>query len=193
MGFNLFICSINHPNLLFLYRIFIGIYPIAAWILGFMNPKAKQWHNGRIGIFNKIATSFEHNRKPVIWMHCASLGEFEQGKPVLESLKTTYPRHRILLTFFSPSGYEIRKNYDGADMVFYLPLDGRIRSRKFLDIIHPELAIFIKYESWFYYLNGLKKRGIPTLLVSAIFTPKQNFFGPMGGFLRTLLESYTQN
>ena len=178
-------------GMLFFYHIFLHVYNSGIRFASIWNAKARLWVEGRNNIFERLKAAVENGQGPIIWMHSSSLGEFEQGKPVLESLKTTCPRHRILLTFFSPSGYEIRKNYDGADMVFYLPLDGRIRSRKFLDIIHPELAIFIKYESWFYYLNGLKKRRIPTLLVSAIFTPKQNFFGPMGGFLRTLLESYT--
>lgn len=100
MGINLFICSINHPNLLFLYRIFIGIYPIAAWILGFVNPKAKQWHAGRKEILTQIAAALASNTKPIIWMHCASLGEFEQGRPVLEGLQKQYPNYSILLTFF---------------------------------------------------------------------------------------------
>ncbi len=181
----------HYSDMLVFYNIFLILYRAGIYIASLWNTKASFWVNGRKNIFERLKASVEMGQGPIIWMHSSSLGEFEQGKPVLESLKTTYPNHRILLTFFSPSGYEIRKNYDGADMVFYLPLDGRIRSRKFLDIINPELAIFIKYESWFYYLNGLKKRGIPTLLISAIFTPKQNFFGPLGGFLRTLLESYT--
>mgnify|MGYP000088060993 CR=1 FL=1 len=97
MGFNLFICSINHPNLLFLYRIFIGIYPIAAWILGFVNPKAKQWHTGRKEILTQIAAALAANTKPIIWMHCASLGEFEQGRPVLEGLQKKYPNLTIIV------------------------------------------------------------------------------------------------
>ena len=178
-------------GMLFFYHIFLHAYDSGIRFASSWNAKARLWVEGRNNIFERLKAAAEKGNGPIIWMHSASLGEFEQGKPVLESLKTNYPHHRILLTFFSPSGYEIRKNYDGADMVFYLPLDGRIRSRKFLDIVRPELAIFIKYESWFYYLNGLHKRRIPTLLISAIFTPKQQFFGPMGGFLRTLLESYT--
>ena len=178
-------------GMLFFYHIFLHVYDSGIRFASIWNTKARLWVEGRKNIFERLKSAVENGQGPIIWMHSSSLGEFEQGKPVLESLKTTYPDHRILLTFFSPSGYEIRKNYDRADMIFYLPLDGRIRSRKFLDTVRPALAIFIKYESWFYYLNGLHKRGIPTLLISAIFTPKQNFFGPMGGFLRTLLESYT--
>jgi 3-deoxy-D-manno-octulosonic-acid transferase len=181
----------HNSGMLFFYHIFLHLYGSGIRFASIWNAKARLWVDGRKNIFERLKAAVEKGQGPIIWMHSSSLGEFEQGKPVLERLKTAYPQHRILLTFFSPSGYEIRKNYDGADMVFYLPLDGRIRSRKFLDIVSPELAIFIKYESWFCYLNGLKKRGIPTLLISAIFTPNQNFFGPFGGFLRTLLKSYT--
>ena len=178
-------------GMLFFYHIFLIFYNAGIRLASSWNAKASLWVDGRKNIFERLKAGVENGEGQIIWIHSSSLGEFEQGKPVLESLKTSYPSHRILLTFFSPSGYEIRKNYQGADMIFYLPLDGPIRSNKFLNIIKPELAIFIKYESWFYYLNGLKKRGIPTLLISAIFTPKQNFFGPLGGFLRTLLESYS--
>jgi 3-deoxy-D-manno-octulosonic-acid transferase len=180
-----------YKYMLFFYNIFLVLYRLGINIASFWTPKARLWVEGRKNIFERLKAAVEKGQGPIIWMHSSSLGEFEQGKPVLETLKTTFPDHRILLTFFSPSGYEIRKNYVGADMIFYLPLDGRIRSRKFLDIVRPELAIFIKYESWFHYLIGLKKRGIPALLISAIFTPKQNFFGPLGSFLRTLLKSYT--
>lgn len=177
--------------MLFFYHIFLIFYNAGIRLASSWNAKARLWVEGRKNIFERLKAAAENGEGPIIWIHSSSLGEFEQGKPVLESLKSSYPDHRILLTFFSPSGYEIRKNYQGADMIFYLPLDGPIRSMKFLNIVKPELAIFIKYESWFYYLNGLKKRGTPTLLISAIFTPKQNFFGPLGGFLRTLLESYS--
>lgn len=180
-----------NSDMLFFYHIFLFFYNSGIRLASSWNAKAQLWVEGRRNIFERLKAAVEKGHGPIIWIHSSSLGEFEQGKPVLESLKKTYPNHRILLTFFSPSGFEIRKNYDGADMIFYLPLDGPIRSRKFLDIVKPALAIFIKYESWFYYLKGLKKRGISTLLISAIFTPKQNFFGPLGGFLRTLLESYT--
>ena len=191
MGINLFICTINHQILLFLYNLIIWIYPKAAWILGFMNPKAKQWHNGRIGIFNKLATSFEHNCKPVIWMHCASLGEFEQGRPVLEDLQKQYPNYSILLTFFSPSGYEVHKHYNGANFVFYLPMDSAGNAQQFLKIVNPSIAIFVKYEFWHYYLTGLKKRQIPTILIAGIFRKEQLFFKWYGGFYSNLLHAFS--
>lgn len=123
-------------------------------------------------------------------MHCASLGEFEQGRPLLEAIREAYPNYTILLTFFSPSGYEIRKNYAGADFVCYLPPDSRKNAQKFLGITQPNLAIFIKYEFWYHYLTQLKEHNIPTLLVSAIFRNSQPFFKGYGGFWRKMLSCY---
>ena len=177
--------------MLFLYRIFIGIYPIAAWILGFVNPKAKQWHKGRKEILTKIADALASNRKPIIWMHCASLGEFEQGRPVLEGLQKQYTNYSILLTFFSPSGYEVHKNYAGADYVFYLPMDSAGNASKFLNITKPSIAIFVKYEFWHYYLSQLKKLQIPTLLIAGIFRKDQLFFKWYGSFYKMLLSCFT--
>lgn len=177
--------------MLFLYRIFIGIYPIAAWILGFVNPKAKQWHTGRKEILTQIAAALTSNTKPIIWMHCASLGEFEQGRPVLEGLQKQYPNYSILLTFFSPSGYEVHKNYAGADYVFYLPMDSAGNARKFLKITNPSIAIFVKYEFWHYYLSQLKKLQIPTILIAGIFRKDQLFFKWYGSFYKNLLSCFT--
>ena len=177
--------------MLFLYRIFIGIYPIAARILGFVNPKAKQWHTGRKEILKQIAAALTSNTKPVIWMHCASLGEFEQGRPVLEGLRKQYPNYSILLTFFSPSGYEVHKNYAGADYVFYLPMDSAGNASKFLKITNPSIAIFVKYEFWHYYLTQLKKLQIPTILIAGIFRKDQLFFKWYGSFYKKLLSCFT--
>ena len=177
--------------MLFLYRIFIGIYPIAAWILGFVNPKAKQWHTGRKEILTQIAAALAANTKPIIWMHCASLGEFEQGRPVLEGLQKQYPNYSILLTFFSPSGYEVHKNYSGADYIFYLPMDSAGNARKFLKITNPSIAIFVKYEFWHYYLTQLKKLQIPTILIAGIFRKDQLFFKWYGSFYKKLLSCFT--
>lgn len=126
----------------------------------------------------------------LVWFHCASLGEFEQGRPVLEALRTQYPGIKILLTFFSPSGYEVRKSYSGADWVYYLPMDSRANARRFLDIVQPDLVIWIKYEYWYHYLTALKKRGIPTLLVSGIFRPDQPFFKWYGRLHKRMLKSF---
>jgi len=177
--------------LLFLYNLFIWIYPKAAWILGLFNPKAKEWHLGRKGLLSKLSAAFTSQTKPVIWMHCASLGEFEQGRPVLEQLKLTYPNYSILLTFFSPSGYEVHKNYSGADFVFYLPMDGSKNARQFLKIVKPSLAIFVKYEFWHYYLRGLQAQEITTLLIAGVFRKEQLFFKWYGLFYKNLLHTFT--
>lgn len=129
-------------------------------------------------------------RTTITWFHCASLGEFEQGRPIIEKLKTQNKELKILLTFFSPSGYEVQKNYKGADCVYYLPLDSRENAKQFLDIVNPSLVIFVKYEFWFYYLDELKRRKIETLLVSSIFLPKHPFFKWYGGLHRQMLGCF---
>lgn len=128
---------------------------------------------------------------PLIWIHCASLGEFEQGRPLIEKIRVNYPSYKILLTFFSPSGYEVRKNYNGADYIFYLPIDSRKNASKFLEITKPRLILFIKYEFWYYYLHEAKKRNIPLLLISGIFRKTQPFFSKYGYFHRSLLSCFT--
>ena len=130
-------------------------------------------------------------KRPVIWMHCASLGEFEQGRPVLEQLRRQSPHCRIVVSFFSPSGYEARKNYTGADHIFYLPLDSGRNARQLIDLVRPTLVIWIKYDYWYYYLQELKKRNIPTLLVSGIFRTDQPFFRWYGRVHRYMLECFT--
>jgi len=124
-----------------------------------------------------------------VWVHTASLGEFEQGRPVIERIKKDFPQYKIVLTFFSPSGYQNARDYEGADYVFYLPLDGSRRSKDFVEIVKPELAIFIKYEFWYHYLNQLHKKRIPSLFVSAAFRKKQAFFKWYGKIFRKILAS----
>jgi len=163
---------------------------LAARILSNTNSKAKMWTKGRKDIFNQLSNSFEHNKSEVIWTHCASLGEFEQGRPVLEQLKKQHPNAKILITFFSPSGYEVQKNYNGVDWVFYLPIDGKKNANQFINIVKPTVVLFIKYEFWFYYLKALKHRGIPALLVSGNFRPSQIFFKWYGSFYRNILQCF---
>ena len=124
-------------------------------------------------------------------MHCASLGEFEQGRPVLEAIRRQYPQYKIVLTFFSPSGYEVRKNYEGADYIFYLPMDGRYNAKSFLDAVNPSLIFFVKYEFWYFYLSEIRRRNIPALLISAAFRKEQAFFKWYGGFFRKMLHGFT--
>jgi len=158
-------------------------------IASLFNAKAKKWVTGRKGIFTRLEETIPQNEK-IIWMHCASLGEFEQGRPVIEKLKYTYPRHKILITFFSPSGYEAQKNYQLADWVFYLPADGPRNAKKFLEIVNPSLVIFVKYEFWYYYLKKIKYRNIPLLLISAIFRKEMSFFKWHGMLQRKMLSRF---
>ena len=181
---------------LIIYNLFIWIYTKGIQLASLWNPKAKQWLEGRRNILQNLTNSVAELNKEqhagFIWMHCASLGEFEQGRPVLESLRNNYPRHKILLTFFSPSGFEVRKNYPGADLIFYLPIDSKKNATAFLKITQPCLAIFVKYEFWFHYLHELKKQDIPTILISAIFHPHQTFFKWYGRLHRYMLSCFTQ-
>jgi 3-deoxy-D-manno-octulosonic-acid transferase len=176
--------------MLFFYHLLMFGFSFSIRIASLWSEKARLWIRGRKNIFENMQYEIDPGKGPIIWMHCASLGEFEQGRPVLEALRKEYPHIRILLTFFSPSGYEVRKNTTLADWVFYLPLDGKRNANRFLDIVQPHMAIFVKYESWFHYLYALKKRGIPSLLISAFFRKEQNFFGVLGGLLRKMLDLY---
>jgi len=142
-------------------------------------------------MFLTLKGAFSRTNSPVVWVHCASLGEFEQGRPLMELLKKKYPANKILLTFFSPSGYELRKNYQGADFIYYLPWDTPSNARRFIEIAKPVLAIFIKYEFWYNYSAELKKRNIPLLSVSSIFRNEQLYFKDYGFFFRKILENFS--
>ncbi|MDN5283753.1 MAG: 3-deoxy-D-manno-octulosonic acid transferase [Mucilaginibacter sp.] len=165
---------------MFLYNIGIKLYYFAIWLVAFFNAKAKLWINGRR---QQNVVRFDSS----IWFHFASLGEFEQGRPILEAMKTRHPDKKIVITFFSPSGYEIRKNTPLADAVYYLPLDTANNARQFVDAIKPTMAIFTKYEYWYHYFNELNKQHIPLYIVSGIFRPKQVFFKWYGGLHRKML------
>lgn len=146
--------------------------------------------DGRKPIFEILQTKISPNDK-TIWFHAASLGEYEQGLPVIEKIKIKYPDHKIVLTFFSPSGYEVRKNNPVTDVTVYLPLDTKKNAEQFLSLVHPEMVFFIKYEYWPNYLNKLQKLGTPTYLISGIFRKSQLFFKWYGGFYRTALNTFT--
>lgn len=160
------------------YNLFINIYGFAMKLASLWNPKAKQWINGRKSIFEKLSEQPENlpDGNSVIWMHCASLGEFEQGRPILEKIRTRHPQARIILTFFSPSGYEIRKDYKGADLVCYLPLDTASNAAAFVGYINPTLVLWVKYEFWLHYLQELKRKGIPVLLISGLLQNENAFY-----------------
>ncbi len=171
-----------------LYNISIFSYYLLILAASLVNKKAGLWLRGRKRIFSRLKTAINPDDK-IVWFHCSSLGEFEQGRPVIEAYKIKYPQHKILLTFFSPSGYEIRKDYKQADYVFYLPLDTKANAKKFIDITKPEKAFFIKYEYWYNYLNILHKKDIPVYMVSAIYRKEQHFFKWYGFWFRNHLKN----
>jgi len=178
-----------------LYNLFLVLYAAGVRTASLWNPKAKKWVNGRKNIFADINSKFilkvAGQNSKLVWMHCASLGEFEQGRPLLEELKIKYPGIKILLSFFSPSGYEVMKDYKGADFICYLPMDSPVNAKKFLDIVQPSLVLWVKYEYWFYYLDELKRRRIPTILVSGIFREDQPFFKWYGNIWKKMLEAFS--
>ena len=179
------------------YHVFLLLYKTGIRLIAPWNRKAKLWLEGRRGLFEQMRgelTEAGPGRKgsgPVIWMHCASLGEFEQGRPVIEGLRRMLPECRIVLTFFSPSGYTTKKGYAGADHIFYLPLDSPRNARNFIDLVQPDIVLWVKYDYWYYFLVELKKRKIPTLLISGIFRPDQPFFRWYGRLHRFMLECFT--
>ncbi len=177
----------------FLYTISIYLYGLAIRISSLFNAKAKLWADGRTNIFRKISKDFSdrNSNGSLLWIHCASLGEFEQGRPLIEKIKKEKNGIKILLTFFSPSGYEVRKNYNQADYIYYLPSDTPAAARKFISLVNPHAAIFVKYEFWFNYLNELKKQQIPTYLICGIFREDQHFFKSYGAWFRGRLSTFT--
>ena len=175
----------------FVYNFFIFLYKSSVRLAAFFgNEKAKKWLKGREDIFAQLKAAVKEEDKTV-WFHCASLGEFEQGRPLIEVIKRSYPDYKILLTFFSPSGYEVRKDYPLADHIFYLPADTKRNARKFVEIVRPRLVFFIKYEFWFNYMNELYKQKVPFFMVSVIFRPSQHFFRIWGSWFRRQLRKIT--
>lgn len=174
-----------------LYSAGVSLYRLGVGIASVRNVKARQLWRGQRETWRKIKGAISTGDR-VIWIHAASLGEFEQGRPLIEKIKRSYPDYKIMLTFFSPSGYEVRKNYSVADCVCYIPFDTPRRVRKFIGRVHPEMAIFVKYEFWRNYLHELYRRNIPTYLVSAVFRPDQLFFQPKGSWYRAWLKCFTR-
>lgn len=173
-----------------MYTLSIRLYTLFLRFAALFHPKARRWVEGRRNWQARYQAAFQPAGK-VLWVHAASLGEFEQGRPVMEAFRQRYPDWQLVLTFFSPSGYEIRKNYPGADFVCYLPADTPGQVRDFLDWLQPDLVIMIKYEFWANYLFALHRRNIPVLLISGLFRPDQRFFKPWGGFWRRVLGCFT--
>ena len=176
------------------YSLLMFFYGLMIRLAALFNDKARQWVDGRRGIFLKVEAALkqvDRSKRPIIWFHASSLGEFEQGRPVIEAFRMNHPEHHILLTFFSPSGYVVRKNYDQADWIFYLPLDTPKNARRWIELVDPAAAIFIKYDFWFNLLENLRKHEIPVYFVSALFRPSQHFFQWYGGWFRKQLKSVT--
>lgn len=179
--------------MLFLYNIIILIASQIVKLLALFSPKMQLFVNGRKEVFPTLQSKINSSDK-TIWFHAASLGEYEQGLPVIEKIKTQFPNHKIVVTFFSPSGFEVRKNNTVADVTVYLPLDTKSNAKKFIDLVHPDMVFFIKYEYWPNYLNELKKRsqsiGTCTYLISGVFRENQAFFKWYGGFYRNALQTF---
>ena len=187
-----------------LYNLSIYAYQSIIWLVSLFNKKAKLWIDGRRDLGVKEFRDLGNNslssilqpqnpkipKAPTAWFHCASLGEFEQGRPVIEKFKETFPEYKIVLTFFSPSGYEVRKNYAGADFICYLPSDTPSNSRDFIEKINPSIAFFVKYEFWYNYLRILHEKQIPVISFSTIFRPNQVFFKWYGGFYQNILTYF---
>lgn len=174
----------------YLYNFGISCYKQLVSLAAVRNKKARLLANGQRDVFDYLKKNADPEGQ-YIWFHASSLGEFEQGRPLIESLRSVQPEQKIILTFFSPSGYEVQKEYKEVDLVCYLPFDQPKAVRTFLDLIQPKTAIFIKYEFWANYLRELNRRLIPTYIVSAIFRPTQLFFRPYGGFYRSLLGCFS--
>lgn len=173
----------------FIYNTAIHALSCGLRLGALRSPKLRKMRSGQQAAPGYLSERIDPATRP-IWIHAASLGEFEQGRPLIERIRRQYPDRKILLTFFSPSGYEVRKNYPQVDAVSYLPLDTPRRVRRFLDLVNPSVAIFIKYEFWGNYLRELERRRIPTYIISAIFRPGQIFFKPWGGSFRRMLRSF---
>ena len=171
----------------FLYNILVYVTSFVLRIAALFNTKLRLFVSGRSDVFKTLRKQVPQKSR-VIWFHAASLGEFEQGLPVMERVKKTFPKHTLLVTFFSPSGYEIKKDHPVPDISTYLPLDTLKNAKRFMEIVQPELAVFIKYEFWPNYLKVLKEKKIKTMVISAIFRKNQFFFKPYGGFMRKSLK-----
>jgi len=175
--------------LVFLYNTFILFYKTGVAIAGIWNTKAKQWLTGRKKIWWELEEKVSKS-DPTIWIHTSSAGEFEQAKPLIEALKKNYPFYKILVTFFSPSGFNSSKNYSAADYIFYLPIDTHHNAKRFIKVINPQLVVFVKYDFWYHYLQTIKSKKIPLLLISSVFRKDQAFFKWYGTFYRKMLQFF---
>jgi 3-deoxy-D-manno-octulosonic-acid transferase len=177
--------------LILFYHLFLIIYKAGIYFVSFWNPKARLWIKGRKDVFSQLKKSQTGTKRNTVWMHCASLGEFEQGRPVLQKLKEEFSETNIVITFFSPSGYEIVRKNKEFTKVFYLPMDSFIHAKKWLNILQPDFVLWVKYEYWHFYLQEIKKRNIPLMMISGVYSGNQVFFKWYGGFYRKMLLCFT--
>ncbi len=180
-----------------IYSILIVCYGLGIRVSSIFNKKAAFWIKGRKNYWSLLDVKlseqkFQQPDRKLAWFHCASLGEFEQGRPIIEAFKLQHPNYLVLLTFYSPSGFEVRKEYSGADLILYLPLDTQSNVRRFVDAVKPDIVFYIKYEFWFNFLSYLQAKNIPTILVSAIFRPDQHFFKGYAEWPRKVLSGFTK-
>ncbi len=173
-----------------LYNLGIRLYYVLILVASVFNEKAKLWLAGRKQLITRLKNEIDIN-EDIVWVHASSLGEFEQGRSVIEELRIKYPSYKILLTFFSPSGYEIRKDYEGADYIFYLPLDTRRNAKQFIEVVNPKLVFFIKYDYWYNFFKELNSKKIPVYMISAIFRENQIFFKWYGSWYKKALKFVT--
>ncbi len=181
--------SIKDLKLQLIYNFGIYVTLLVLKGISIFNHKIKLGITGRTHIFKILENKISQTDK-TFWFHCASLGEYEQGLPVFRELRKDYPKHKIVLSFFSPSGYEIRKNTNIADVVIYLPFDTKSNAKRFLDLVNPELTIFVKYDIWPNFLTELKKRKLRAILISALFRDNQIYFKFYGGFMKKALFAF---
>jgi len=178
--------------LIIFYHLFLFFYKPGIYFVSFWNPKAKLWITGRRKVFKKLKKTLQlKGNGKIIWVHCASLGEFEQARPVLVKIKKADAATTFIVSFFSPSGYEIARNNKDFPNVFYLPMDSRLHAKKWMDIIKPDLVFWVKYEYWHYYLQEIKERNIPLIMISAVYHSNQLLFKWYGGFYRKMLNCFT--
>jgi 3-deoxy-D-manno-octulosonic-acid transferase len=174
-----------------LYMLVLLLLRAGIRIASLLDSKAKLFVTGRTNLIARLSQSIQSKPGPIVWFHCASLGEFEQARPVIELVRKDFPIYRILLTFFSPSGYEVQKNYQHADHVFYLPWDTAANARKFITAVKPALAIFVKYEFWHFFTQEMRRQQIPLVSISAIFRKDQVYFKSYGSFYRNILKNFS--
>ena len=174
-----------------MYNLFLVVYPLGIRLVSAWNNKAKLWVSGRKDLFKNLKESYVVNAQKKIWIHCSSLGEFEQGRPVLKKIIENYPETTVVITFFSPSGYEVAKRDKDFKQVYYMPMDSAKNATKLLDILQPDLVLWVKYEYWHYYLREIKRRNIPLLLISGIYGSNQIFFKWYGSLYRKMLECFS--